>query len=146
LNGLYLVAGWLTKGWRDRMFGVIGLHEHTLVRRTIMLSTTFVLTCVAWIVFRARNMSDALYVFTHLASGWNFHQIATQQFFLRQLPVAIAAILALEIGQLWNGAVSVTSFVGKMPMAVRWALYAGFVMTVVMFGVYKQMQFIYFQF
>jgi alginate O-acetyltransferase complex protein AlgI len=146
LNGLYLVAGWLTKGWRDRVFGVIGLHEHTLVRRTIMLSTTFVLTCVAWIVFRARNMSDALYVFTHLASGWNFNQIATQQFFLRQLPVAIAAILALEIGQLWNGTVSVTSFVGKMPMAVRWALYAGFVMTVVMFGVYKQMQFIYFQF
>jgi alginate O-acetyltransferase complex protein AlgI len=146
LNGLYLVAGWLTKGWRDRMFGVIGLHERTLPRRTIMLSTTFVLTCVAWIVFRARNMSDAAYVFTHLASGWNFHQIATQQFFLRQLPVAIAAILALEIGQLWNGTVSVTSFVGKMPMAVRWALYASFVMTVVMFGVYKQMQFIYFQF
>ena len=91
-------------------------------------------------------MGDAVYVFTHLASGWNFHQIATQQFFLRQLPVAIAAILVLEIGQLWNKAVPVPAVVLKLPPVARWALYAGFVMTVVMFGVYKQMQFIYFQF
>jgi len=150
LNGMYLVVGWLTKDWRDRLFGVIGLHEHTFARRTIMLLTTFLLTCVAWIVFRARNMGDAAYVFTHLASGWDFHwdfhKIATEQFLLRQLPVAIAAILVLEIGQLWNGVVSVPSFVGKLPMAGRWALYAGFVITVLMFGVYKQMQFIYFQF
>ncbi len=146
LNGSYLVAGWLTKRWRNRLFDAVGLHEHTPIRRAIMLSTTFTLTCVAWIVFRARNMGDAVYVFTHLASGWNFHKIATDQFWLRQLPVAIAAILVLEIGQLWSNAVSVPSFVGKMPMPVRWSLYAILVMTVLMFGVYKQMQFIYFQF
>ena len=146
LNGLYLVAGWLTKAWRDRFYNAVGLHENTLARKTIMLLTTFVLTCVAWILFRARSAADALYVFTHLASGWNFHQIATQQFFLRQFPVAIAALLVLEIGQLCNSVVSVPSLVGKMPVMARWALYASFVMTVVMFGVYKQMQFIYFQF
>jgi len=146
LNGLYLVAGWLSKDWRERFYGAVGLHENTLARKTIMLLTTFALTCVAWILFRARNTSDALYVFTHLASSWNFHQIATQQFFLRQFPVAIAAILVLEIGQLWNTVASVPSLVSRMPVVARWALYASFVMTVVMFGVYKQMQFIYFQF
>jgi alginate O-acetyltransferase complex protein AlgI len=146
LNGLYLVAGSLTKNWRNRFWGALTLHEHTPIRRAIMLSTTFLLTCAAWIVFRARSIGDAEYVFTHLASGWNFHHVATQQFFLRQLPVAIAAILALEIGQLLNKVVPVPSLVLKMPTAARWALYAGFVMTVVMFGVYKQMQFIYFQF
>ncbi len=146
MNGAYLVTGWLTKDWRDKLYGSIGLHEHTLIRRTIMLLTTFTLTCLAWIVFRARNMGDAYYVFTHLASGWNFHEIATEQFLLRQLPVAVAAILALEIGQLWNSAVPVPSLLARMPMAARWALYASFVMTVVMFGIYKQTQFIYFQF
>lgn len=146
LNGLYLVTGWLTKDWRNRLYGAIGLEEKTPIRRAIMLSTTFLLTCVAWIIFRARNMNDAVYVFTHLASNWDVHRIATEQFFLRQLPVAFIAILALEVGQLLNGAVSLPALIGKMPTAARWALYAGFVMTVLMFGVYKQTQFIYFQF
>jgi hypothetical protein len=33
-----------------------------------------------------------------------------------------------------------------MPMTARWAVYASFVMFVLMLGVYKQTQFIYFQF
>jgi D-alanyl-lipoteichoic acid acyltransferase DltB (MBOAT superfamily) len=146
LNGLYLVTGWLTKDWRDRFFAAIGLPAETTIRKVLMLSTTFLLTCLAWIVFRARNMTDAAYVFTHLASGWNFHHIATEQFWLRQMPVAVAGILVLEIGQLWSGVVSVPSLIGKMPVGARWAIYASFVMAVLMFGVYKQMQFIYFQF
>lgn len=146
LNGIYLITGLLTKGSRDRLFDSIGLGESTAVRRVIMLSTTFTLTCVAWIVFRARNIDDAWYVFTHLASGWDFHRIATEQFWMRQLPVAIAALLALEIGQCLNRAVSVSSLLSRLPVTARWALYASFVMMVLMLGVYKQMQFIYFQF
>lgn len=146
LNGLYLVTGWLTKDLRDRFFNIFGLYENTFIRKGIMLGTTFILTCLAWTVFRARNVSDAIYVLTHWATGWDFHNIATDQFWLRQLPVAIASILALEIGQLFYDRFSVSSFLGKMPMPLRWACYAGFVMLVVMFGVYHKMQFIYFQF
>jgi len=146
LNGSYLVAGWLTKDWRNRLFAGFGLHEDSAIRKAIMLSSTFALTCAAWVVFRARNMGDAWYVWTHMATGWNFHQLATEQFWMRQFPVAVAAILLLEIGQLWDGKVPVPAFVGRMPVAARWALYASFVMMVLMFGVYKQMQFIYFQF
>jgi D-alanyl-lipoteichoic acid acyltransferase DltB (MBOAT superfamily) len=146
LNGLYLIIGQLTKDWRNRLFAAVGLHENNFARKAIMLASTFMLTCFAWIVFRAKNIDDALYVFTHLATGWDFHRIATQQFFLRQLPVAIASIVALEIGQLCNRVISVPSLVCKLPVAARWALYASFVMAVVMFGVYRQTQFIYFQF
>ena len=146
LNGAYLVAGTLTKKWRNRMWSAVGVKQDSIFRQTIMLTTTFVLTCIAWILFRAKNASDALYVVTHLTTGWNFHQIATPQFFLRQLPVAFAAILVLEIGQLWDRVTSVPGSVVRLPTMARWALYACFVMTVVMFGVYKQMQFIYFQF
>jgi alginate O-acetyltransferase complex protein AlgI len=146
LNGFYLVAGSFTKDIRNRFFSNFGLHEQTSTRKAIMLSTTFVLTCLTWIVFRAKNLGDASYVFTHLASGWDFHSIATEQFLLRQLPVAVASILMLEIGQLWDRAVSVTSSVGKLTVAARWGLYASLVLSVLMFGVYKDAQFIYFQF
>jgi alginate O-acetyltransferase complex protein AlgI len=146
LNGVYLVTGWLTRNWRNQFFEAIGLPEQNPVRKVIMWSSTFLLTCTAWVVFRARNMRDAVYVWTHLASGWNFQQIGTEQFWMRQMPVALAAIAVLEIGQLLQGRISLPSFVGKLPLAARWGLYASFVMLVLMFGIYRKTQFIYFQF
>jgi alginate O-acetyltransferase complex protein AlgI len=146
LNGFYLIFGTVTKKWRDRVFGLIGLHEESLLRQIIMLASTFLLTCVGWVVFRAKNMGDAWYVISHFALNWNFHQIGTGQFLLRQMPVAIAAILALELGQLCQKKFCVLSLLGKLPLTPRWALYAGFVLTVIMFGIYQKAQFIYFQF
>ena len=146
LNGCYLVIGSLTKGWRNRLFAAVGLHEQTMVRKTIMLLTTFVLTCFAWIVFRAHSMSDAIYVATHLFTRWNFTAIKTPQFLLRQMPVAIAAILILELGQLlakWKNPFTVVS---RMPISARWAAYAAFAILVLLFGIYQNRQFIYFQF
>jgi D-alanyl-lipoteichoic acid acyltransferase DltB (MBOAT superfamily) len=146
LNGVYLLAGTATKSWRDKIFGAIGLHRDTLLRQAIMIACTLVLTLLGWIVFRARNLGDAVYVIGHLARGWNFSQIGTEQFLLRQMPVAVGGVVLLELGQLLQGKVSVTALLNKFPMAPRWALYAGFVLAVVMFGIYRKIQFIYFQF
>jgi D-alanyl-lipoteichoic acid acyltransferase DltB (MBOAT superfamily) len=146
LNGVYLLAGRATKPLRDRVFNLVGLRESTWPRQAIMLTTTFMLTCVAWIVFRATSLSDAWYVLTHLGTGWNFHQIGTEQFLMRQMPVALASILILEIGQVWQARTFVPSTLRRLPIIPRWAIYAGFVMAVLMFGIYRSTQFIYFQF
>ncbi len=146
LNGLYLVIGSYTKDGRDRLFRAIGIRDESLVRRSFMLVSTFVLTCIAWIVFRAKNFGDAMWVFTHLAKDWDIHHIATPQFMMRQFPVAIGAILALEIGQRLAGSFPVPRLLGNLSTPARWAVYASFVLAVVMFGVYRKMQFIYFQF
>ncbi len=128
LNAFYLIMGWLTKDWRNRFFSAIRLEQHTLIRKAIMLVSTFFLTCMAWIVFRANNMGDVAYVVTHIPRGWDFGSIRTPQFLLRQMPVAIAAIVALEIGQLlWQSKFSVSSMLGRLPQPVRWAAYASFV-------------------
>jgi alginate O-acetyltransferase complex protein AlgI len=146
LNGSYLVMGSLTKSWRDRLFGAVGLDERSSIRRAMMLLSTFILTCFAWIVFRAHNMGDAIYVATHLFSGWDFGNIKTPQFLLRQMPVALASILALEVGQLLAQRKRPFTVLRKLPVSARWAAYAAFVILVVMFGVYQNRQFIYFQF
>ena len=137
----------LTKEWRDRFFSSIGMGEQTVVRKSIMWVSTFVLTCVAWIVFRAKSLADAWYVFSHLLQGWNIHQIKTEQFLLRQMPIAIAAILVLEACQLWYQSGATVPFrFGKLPLTGRLAAYAALVLLVVMFGIYRKTQFIYFQF
>lgn len=147
LNGVYLVVGWLTKEWRDRFFSSIGLGEETVIRKSMMWASTFLLTCAAWVVFRAKSLQDAWYVFSHLLQGWNIHQIKTEQFLLRQMPIAIAAILVLEACQLWfKSGASVSIVFGKLSAPARLAAYAALVLLVVMFGIYRKTQFIYFQF
>jgi len=143
LNGCYLVSGWLTKNWRDRLFEKIGLGPETVLRKGLMQVSTFLLICFAWIVFRAGSLGDAWYIATHLMQNWDFQQVKTEHFLMRQMPVALAAIAVLEIGQLWTVPVI---RLGQLPRLTRWAAYASFCLLVVMFGVYQKTQFIYFQF
>lgn len=146
LNGIYLVAGEFTKPLRTRFFSMVGLTEETVARRMIMLATTFLLTCAAWVIFRAQSLSDAAYIFTNLGTNWSFSQISTEQFLLRQMPVAIAAIAFLEVVQLYGRRFSWPRVFVRWPVLPRWALYMTFLLGVVMFGVYRKNQFIYFQF
>lgn len=146
LNGSYLVVGEVTKPVRKSFFGLLGLPESALLRKVIMLVSTFVLVCAAWVVFRSRTIQDAFYIFTHFARNWNFSQISTEQFLLRQLPLALLSILFLEVGQFVWRKMSLPRILMRLPVTPRWALYLGFSMVVIMFGVYRKNQFIYFQF
>src|SRR5262249_20596911 len=74
--------------------------EGTWPRRLTMWASTFLLTCAGWVLFRANTMADAWYILTHFAIGWDFDRISTEQFLLRQMPVAIAEIALLEAVQL----------------------------------------------
>jgi alginate O-acetyltransferase complex protein AlgI len=112
----------------------------------LQVIVTFGLVCIGWIFFRAQNLNDAFYILGHFWTNWDFRAIGTEQFLLRQMPVAIAAIAILEIGQFLHGRVSFSSLTIRVPMVVRWTGYAAFMMAVVLFGVYRETQFIYFQF
>jgi alginate O-acetyltransferase complex protein AlgI len=146
LNGFYILAGTATENLRNRAFGVVGLGGTNPWRAGIRILTTFFLISGGWVIFRAQNLGDAWYVLTHFWRGWDFGSIKTVQFLLRQMPVAIAAILFLELVQALNGKVRVAPLLGRMPIVPRWAFYLSFVLAVIMFGVYRNAQFIYFQF
>lgn len=146
LNGIYIIVGETTRRFRNRFFGSLGIGENSIPRRTMMLLGTFGLTCIGWVFFRAATLTDAWYVLTHLGSNWNFGQLGTEQFLLRQMPVAVASIILLELVQLWQGKVHIPNILARFPVTPRWAAYAAFILMVVMFGVYKKAQFIYFQF
>jgi alginate O-acetyltransferase complex protein AlgI len=146
LNGIYLVFGLVTKQARDGLFRVMGLESESRIRAAVGIASTFALTCAAWVVFRAHSMSDAWYIFTHFWRGWDVNNIRTQQFYLRQMPVAVLSIAFLEIVQAMQGRVSLTRLLSSRPVMVRWPVYVGCVLALVLFGVYRKSQFIYFQF
>ncbi len=146
LNGFYLLAGRAGKGLRDRFFGSIGLGVESSWRAGISMVTTFFLVCAGCAVFRARNLGDAAYVLTHFFRNWDIHHVATVQFYLRQMPVAVMSILLLEVGQLIARTTSFTDPLLRLPLIPRWAGYFAAVFLVILFGVFRQTQFIYFQF
>lgn len=146
LNGFYLVFGAVTRPARDRIYGSIGLGETHFLRTGIGIVCTFALTLIAWVVFRAVNISDAWYVLTHFFRDWNFRAIGTEQFLLRQMPAALGGIILLEIVQWLHPRFPITAALGRWPFPLRWGAYASLIVFVVLLGVYRKNQFIYFQF
>jgi D-alanyl-lipoteichoic acid acyltransferase DltB (MBOAT superfamily) len=146
LNGAYLVCGIMTKPIRDRLYGWVGLKIMGVIRALVGVAVTFGLTCAGWVVFRANSLSDAWYILTHFWMNWDFGAIKTPQFLLRQLPVAVMSIVFLEVVQALHGRFSLSRLLAYRPLALRWSVYVSFVLAVVLFGVYRKSQFIYFQF
>jgi D-alanyl-lipoteichoic acid acyltransferase DltB (MBOAT superfamily) len=146
LNGVYLACGVFTEKARNHLFHIIGLAETNWLRLAMRIVITFILVCAGWVVFRAKSLSDAWYIFTHFHTGWDFGNIRTEHFFLRQMPVAIVSIVLLEAVQLAQRRISLTGLLWQCPVVLRWVVYAGFILSVVLFGVFSKGQFIYFQF
>ena len=125
---------------------LLALNQGTPLRAAISIASTFVLTCAAWVVFRARNLGDAGYILAHFFRNWDFGAIKTEHFLLRQLPVAVGSIVLLESIQLLNRGIGLAALIAKAPLLPRWAFYMAFLFMVIMLGVYKNTFFIYFQF
>ena len=147
LNGSYLLIGsWRRSRCGTRLFAAVGISEAATVRTVSRTASTFPLTCVGWVVFRAQSLPDVGYILTHFWRGWDFGSITTPNFLMRQMPVALASILLLEAVQLLNGRVRLSEVVTGWSPAFRWGFYLTAVFATVMFGVFRSTQFIYFQF
>ena len=146
LNSAYLLAGRFTKEPRNRLYLAIGIAEESALRIAIRIVATFGLTCAAWVIFRAASMHDAGYILGNFWRNWDFTAIGTGQFLLRQMPVAIGGIILLEAVQLLHRRVNVSSLLARVPLLPRWAFYLAWVYGMVLFGVFRNEQFIYFQF
>jgi hypothetical protein len=67
-------------------------------------------------------------------------------FGIRNFAVAIVAIILMEIVQFIQEYGSVGEMLLRRPAIIRFAVYAGLIMCIVLFGKFSANQFIYFQF
>jgi len=146
VNGIYLILGWITQPIVARLFGALRLSENSAIRQGTMILCTFLLTCVAWVLFRAQTLADAWHIYTHWYLNWDWNSAITANFNLKHFPPAIAAVLALETIQYVNTKVALGEKIAGLPTLIRWPAYVGFIFVVVLFGVFRSDQFIYFQF
>ena len=148
LNGVYLIVGFFTKGWRNRFFEGIGLgrrdrnpagnHVGLYLRPYMRWPGSF----SGRRVWRTR-----WYIAGHLLRGWNIHRI-------KHGTISITGDYRLQWPRSWCW--KRASFGSKMRVLypLRSAGYLclavggirGLILLVIMFGIYRETQFIYFQF
>jgi D-alanyl-lipoteichoic acid acyltransferase DltB (MBOAT superfamily) len=143
LNGFYLVFAIISQRPREKFNKITGIGKLPALNHMLQILITFMLSCFAWIFFRANNLSDALLIIKKifLFSGPMF--IGDKQ----QLLYCISGIVFLIIAEFrceYFG-------LGALPIKTNhWIkeqiAYAGIIVLILLFGVFDGGQFIYFQF
>ena len=150
----YIITGKLTMPLRDRAGAALGLPRIPRLHHSIRIVSTFVLVCFAWIFFRARSVGDAAGIVGGLARGWGavidpgrlYEVVRSMGVLPRDLAIFGGLIAILEVVHVCQARGMTLEWLSRRPLPVRWALYSALIWTIVIFGVFRQKEFIYFTF
>lgn len=147
LHGLFMVISVLASRWKNGLHLPFTLPSH--VATGMKIFATFNLVSFAWIFFRANTLSDAVYIVKHL-----FVNLEIPRSLFGMLPggwyewmIVLLALLSMEAVhwiQQRNG--SLRTVIRRQPVWLRWSVYYGLVMVVLMFGKFEANEFIYSRF
>lgn len=153
LHGLFLVVGRLTKTRRNNFIARTNLHF--LNNPLLNTGITYVLVAFAWIFFRANTLQDAGYVinnlFTTSSAYWKdavFTGLSTIKIFYTRTEwlALFGALILLFLVEKAQFRLSINNWLVQQSTPVRWAIYQGIVLYIVLLGAFEHVQFIYFQF
>jgi len=148
LNGVYTLLFKATGQLGKKMFSWL----HPVLAKGLAIVFTFILTLIAWVLFRANNIKDAWYVFTHAAKGWG-EVISNPVILLLNQPrldfiIAFASIIMLLGVHLIEELtlVPIVERIRKWPVWLRWGTYIIVIWLLIVLGKFGERQFIYFVF
>ena len=146
LHGVFLCLSRLTLPARDRLVKRLGIPD-VLVTPWRMFITFNLVACM-WIFFRVNSLSDAVHIVTNLFSGWPL--LFVDAFTMAHGLIGIVVLLCVEVWQRRRESQGMQNdIVQKVmgaPLPLRWTVYFFLIFSVILFGVDRDVQFIYFQF
>lgn len=149
LNAIYFLPLLLTKTNRTNLETVAQGKLFPTIRETGAMVLTFSLTVLAWIFFRANDVSHALGYIKEIFSSSLFSMPNKGPFLATKAHPGVALVLiAFFIIIEWLGReqqYALAQFGKKWYRPVRWAFYYILIITIFLF-IGKEQQFIYFQF
>jgi alginate O-acetyltransferase complex protein AlgI len=152
IHGAYLVFSLITRRIRGSLQRRIGLDKVPKIHQALKVLITFSLVCIAWVFFRANNISDAFYILSHLGTGWSrvwrLEALRNSPYWgdLRfEFLVGTASLVLLgviySLQKRWD-----VMFFSQRPVWIRWSVYYGMILVMLLFGNIGSKPFIYFQF
>jgi alginate O-acetyltransferase complex protein AlgI len=142
LHAIYLIV---EHGWR-RWGKSPSLPFSETTRRRASGVLVFTVVTLAWIFFRANNVSDAFYIVSHLGTGWQWHEVRR---IFHHDRVDVYLMLALGILLLWAESGRGLAWYNRVVQPntpLRWASYYVLIIAIFMLGTFGNNRFIYFQF
>jgi alginate O-acetyltransferase complex protein AlgI len=155
LHGSYLLFSRMTRKIRGSVASFFKLNHKPQLQKLIRVFITFHLVLFAWIFFRANTLSDALLIIQKipaidfsnivrdLASGFHAEYIILGW---TDLLVSFLVLAFLETVELIQRRGSFRLYIASKPLWLRWSAYYGLIVSIVLFGIFKHAEFIYFQF
>ncbi len=143
LNGFYLVFAIISHEFRDKLNNITGLKKLPKFNTILQILITFILSCFAWIFFRANNVTDAFLIVKKILSLPGTLYIGDAQQLLYCF-TSIVFLLMIEVRIEYfshSQLPSTTKHWLKEPIA-----YVSLIILILLFGVFDGGQFIYFQF
>jgi D-alanyl-lipoteichoic acid acyltransferase DltB (MBOAT superfamily) len=145
LHGFYQIFGKLTQPARDRFNTFIGMNKIPGIHKGIQIGITFLLASFAWIFFRARSLDDAMYIVTHIFSLETVQNLNLFEF-RADMVMGVMLIILLMVLDVLEEKIKISEKLRLSPSVVRWTVYGVSVLALVILGIWKSADFIYFQF
>ncbi|MEG0897346.1 MAG: MBOAT family O-acyltransferase [Ruthenibacterium sp.] len=157
LNGIYMAIGRASAASRAKLAEKNPLYRNKTLRAIVQITCVYLLFTSCIVFFRAENMADALYVYTHLFTGWVSALTAPAGVIATLKTMGIGRVTGLlllvtigftEILE-WRAAVAkqkTGAYLRAQKPAVRMTLYYAMLILLALFGVLGKSSFIYFQF
>jgi len=143
LHGFYIILSKITTKLRKNIADFINLTKHTRIHSFIKIIFTFFLVNITWIFFRANSLTDAIFMIKGIFSlNWSIDSILR----LNNISIIFTSLVVLAYVHLIQEYIGVKKYLERNPNWVRWIIYIFFVVFTLLFGVFGEKQFIYFQF
>jgi len=154
LHGLAMTYEFLTKRIRKKVSKAL---PHWLYDN-LSVVLTFSFACFAWVFFRANNLTDALYIGSHLFSniGTQFYSLLNRSLavdklvYLNQGKVvfffSVFLIILLGVIQTVIRKNNILDWMAAKNVVIRYSIYYSVALSILIFGVLSGAKFIYFQF
>jgi alginate O-acetyltransferase complex protein AlgI len=150
LNALYFLP-LLFAGKKRIHLGVVAEGKlFPSLRELWGMTSTFILTMFAWILFRAESMSQAGSYIYNLITGIHHVQYlsTTKDFLVNEVGLVVLMLIVGFTMIEWlgrEGQFAIDSLPDKVPRPVRWSIYVAAILLLASYGGTQQ-EFIYFQF
>ncbi len=155
LNGVMQIVGDMLKPVREKALDKLGVNRKSFGHRLAQMLLTFILVDIAWVFFRATDLSSAIHIIKS-SFVWNPWLLVDGTLYTLGLERAdfwlmvLSILILLFVDILHERGVSIRDSLLAWPLPLRWAVIYGALFWILLFGVYgpafDAASFIYFQF
>jgi len=148
LHGLYMVVGEVTRDFRLRLATSLGIRESRWYRLA-QIFITLNLVMVGWVFFRSNSVANAWYIVRHMyiparVSFFDItYGVGLEQFQTVLAFLLVALLIVVDYVLVYRPKLADTWWQIR---PARWAAYVAAAYSLVFFGIWEQLEFIYFQF